>query len=118
MSKSVLKDKSFAFAVLLLKEVYLMREQKKEFEMTRQLIKSWTAIWALLREAEFAQSLPDFISKLSIACKEANETQYRLELLHTIGYFNSVQYESLINWCNQLIKMLVSSIKSNKLKLK
>lgn len=115
-SKSVLKDKSFAFSIHIV-EQYKRLTESKEFVMSKQLLRSGTAVGALIREAEFAQSRADFISKLSISLKEANETCYWLELLHGTHYIDTGRFEELSKYINELISMLVSSIKTSKLKL-
>jgi four helix bundle protein len=76
MKKSILKEKSYAFAVRIVKLVQHLQENRKEFVLSKQLLKSGTAIGALVREAEFGQSKPDFIHKMTIALKEGNETEY------------------------------------------
>lgn len=87
---------------------------KKEFTITNQILRSGTAIGALVREAEFAQSPQDFANKLSIALKEGNETYYWLNLLHDTDYIDQYAFESMLNDCNELIALLVSSIKTTK----
>lgn len=115
-SKSVLKDKSFTFSIHIV-EQYKRLTESKEFIMSKQLLRSGTAVGALIREAEFAQSRADFISKLSISLKEANETCYWLELLHGTHYIDAERFEKSYKYINELISMLVSSIKTSKLKL-
>lgn len=115
-SKNVLKDKSFTFSIYIV-EQYKRLTEAKEFIMSKQLLRSGTAIGALIREAEFAHSKTDFISKPSIFLKEANETCYWLELLHGIHYINTERFEESSKYINELISMLVSSIKTSKLKL-
>ncbi len=82
--------------------------------MSKQVLKSGTAVGALHREAEYAQSKPDFISKMSIALKEANETKYWISLLKDSDYLTASLFESLTKDLNELIKILVSSIKTAK----
>ena len=79
---SVIRDKSFAFALQVIKLFQFLQHEKKEFIMSKQLMRSGTAIGALVREAEYAESKADFIHKMAIAQKEANETGYWLELLY------------------------------------
>lgn len=86
----------------------------KEFILTKQILRSGTAIGALVREAEFAQSQLDFANKLSIGLKEANETSYWLNILHDTEYIEQSAYDSMKNDCNELIALLVSSIKTIK----
>ncbi len=113
MKESILKDKSYQFAVqvvLVCKELV----EKKEYVLSKQLLRSGTAIGALVREGEFAQSRADFTNKLSIALKEANETQYWISLLKDTGYFSKEQYDQLFPKSDELIRMLVASVKTSK----
>ena len=82
--------------------------------MSRQLLRSGTAIGALVRESEYAQSKADFVNKLHIALKEANETAYWLELLKDSAYINHKMYASIEPEIDELIRLLVSSIKTSK----
>ncbi|WP_052501656.1 four helix bundle protein [Thiomicrospira microaerophila] len=110
----MLQDKSFAFAVRIVNAVKFLHAQHKEYVLSKQLLRSGTAIGALIAEGEFAQSKANFVSKLSIALKEANETRYWLALLHSTHYLNKSASDSLIKGVTQLIAMLVSSIKTAK----
>jgi len=115
-SRNVLKEKSFVFSIGIV-NLYKKLTENKEFVLSKQLLRSGTAVGALIREAEFAQSKPDFIHKLSIALKEANETQYWLELLHGTDYINNESFTLHVKQNDGLISMLVASIKTSKLKL-
>ena len=115
--ESVLRQKSYAFALRIIKLSQFLTE-KKEYIINKQITKSGTSIGALVREAEFAQSIADFIHKNSISLKEANETDYWLSLLKDAGYIEEPLYISLANDCNELIAMLVSTIKTSKQKIK
>jgi len=115
-SRNVLKEKSFVFSIGIV-NLYKKLTGNKEFVLSKQLLRSGTAVGALIREAEFAQSRPDFIHKLSIALKEANETQYWLELLHGTNYINTESFTLHVKQNDGLISMLVASIKTSKLKL-
>lgn len=110
----MLADKSFQFAVQIVLTCRNIRIQHKEYDLTRQLLKAGTSIGANLREAAFAQSKADFISKLSIALKESSETQYWLELLTATGYLVSKDAERLFAEVDQLIALLVASINTAK----
>ena len=88
MKESILKNKSYDFAILIIKTSKLISSNKKEFTLSNQLLRSGTSVGANIREAEFAQSNKDFISKMSIALKEANETDYWLSLLKDTDYLN------------------------------
>lgn len=114
MSKSVLREKSYAFALRIVKMCQYLQKDKRELILSKQLIRSGTAIGALLKEAEFGQSKSDFISKMHIALKEANETEYWLNLLSDTGYLEKPGYSSVISDCKEIIAMLVSSIKTSK----
>lgn len=107
-----IKSKKFAVRIIDLYK-YLISE-KKEYVMSRQILKSGTSIGANVKEGEFAQSTSDFISKMSIALKEAGETEYWLELLYETDYITVAQYDSLKSDCKELIKLLTSIIKSAK----
>lgn len=91
-----------------------LREQVQEYVLSKQILRSGTAIGALVRESEFAQSQADFINKLSVALKEANETDYWLNLLHDSQYINNTVFESMESDCGELIALLVSSIRTVK----
>lgn len=112
--KNPLRDKSYALAIRIVKLSQFIQSEKKEFVLSKQVLRSGTAIGALIREAEFGQSKADFINKMSIALKEANETEYWLCLLKDTDYINQELFESLQSDCKELIAMLVSSIKTAK----
>ncbi|MGN0309566.1 MAG: four helix bundle protein [Bacteroides sp.] len=113
---NILDQKSVAFALRIIKAYKFLTNEKQEFIMSKQLLRSGTAIGALVREAEFAESKNDFIHKLSIALKEANETDYWLTLLHESGYINDDSFCSIQSDNKELIKLLVSIIKTSKRK--
>ena len=115
MKGSPLKEKSYQFAIRIVKLSQYLQQDKKEFVLSKQLLRSGTAVGALIREAEFGQSKPDFTSKMSIALKEANETDYWLSLLKDSNYINENQFVSLQSDCRELIAMLVSTVKTSKL---
>lgn len=111
--QSVLKEKSYAFAIRIV-NAYKFLNNEREFIMSKQVLRSGTAIGALISEAIYAQSKPDFISKLSIALKEAHETEYWLCLLKDTGYLDEKLHDSLVNDLKELLKMLIASIKTAK----
>jgi four helix bundle protein len=113
-SESVLRQKSYVFALKVIETCRQINKEKREFHLSNQFMRAGTAIGALVREAEFAQSRADFISKLSIALKESNETDYWISLLRdsSVLHFNCA--EQLATENRQLISMLVSSIKTAK----
>ncbi|PLY09136.1 MAG: four helix bundle protein [Arcobacter sp.] len=112
--KNILKDKSYQFAIRIVKLTKYLQEEKKESILSKQILRSGTAIGALISESEFAQSKPDFISKLHIALKEANETNYWIDLLRDSEYINDKMYGSIQPEIKELISILVSSIKTSK----
>jgi four helix bundle protein len=105
-----LKVKSFRFAIGVVKIYKQIVEDKKEFVLSKQCLRSGTAIGAMVYEAAFAQSKADFVNKLSIALKEANETNYWLSLLKETKYLEKDIYETASVKCNELIKLLIASI--------
>ena len=112
MKENVLRKKSLTFAVRIVNLSKYLRENKKEFKLSDQVLRSGTAIGAMVYEAERAESTPDFIHKMKVAEKEANETLYWLELLKETQYITRVEHDSMNNDTIELIKMLVSSIKT------
>lgn len=116
--ETAVHKKSYAFAIRIVKMVAYLRETKKEHVLTKQVLRSGTAIGALVREAEFAQSEADFINKLSIALKEANETDYWLQLLHDTEYMDDEAFSSIEDDCRELVALLVASINTMKRKLR
>ena len=115
MKKSVLREKSYPFAIRIVRLCQLLQDSKKEFVISKQVLRSGTAIGALIREAEFAQSKADFVHKMSIALKEANETEYWLLLLSDTGYFPEKElFLSLQSQCKELIAMLVATVRKVK----
>lgn len=114
MKKSILKDKSKAFALRVIRLYKYLCEEKKEFILSKQMLRSGTSIGANIAEAFYGQSEADFMSKLSIAQKETSETIYWLELLHESEYLNHNEYDSVYSDAEELIKLLTSSIKTVK----
>jgi four helix bundle protein len=115
---NILKEKSFSFALRVVKLAQYLNSDKKEYVLSKQVLRSGTAIGALVSEAEYAQSKPDFIHKLSIGLKEANETYYWLRLLHEGGYISETMFNSIKPQINELIKLLTSSINTAKKRTK
>lgn len=118
MGESVLRDKSYTFAIEIVKLSQKLQKESKEYVLSKQILRSGTAIGALIAEAEFGQSKADFIHKLTIALKEANETKYWLNLLKDTGFLNQTKFEALYSSCLELIRILVASIKTTKSSLK
>ena len=113
---NVVKTKSFLFAVRIVKLHQFLTSEKKEFVLSKQLLRSGTSIGANIREAEHAVSKADFINKLSISLKEANETEYWLDLLRETDYLNDSEYISVQKDIKEILKLLVSIIKTSKQK--
>jgi len=114
MKKNVVRDKSFKFAVRVVNLNRYLVEKKREYVLSKQVLRSGTAIGALIREAEYGESKADFIHKLSIALKEANETDYWIDLLHQTNYIQEKQYTSLKKDITELLKLLTAIIKKTK----
>lgn len=114
MTESILKTKSYLFSIEIVKIYQHLSKEKQEFIISKQLIRSGTSIWAMIREAEFGQSKADFINKMSVALKEANESLYRLDLLQDTWYIDQLQYKFLHEKWEEILKMLVSTIKTSK----
>ena len=106
------EKKSFAFSVKLVKIVKKVREKHREYDLTKQLIRSGTSIGANISEAQKAQSTKDFISKLSIASKEAEEARYWIRLLMATEYLEESEGYELLAEVDELIRLLTSSIKT------
>lgn len=113
-TESALKSKSYSFAIRIVKLTQYLQNEHKEYILSRQVLKSGTSIGALVKEAEFAQSKLDFIHKMSIALKEANETSYWLSLLNDTDYIEDKLFGSLQIYCKELIAILVSIVKTTK----
>lgn len=114
MNENTVKHKSFAFALQVVQLVQFLTETKKEYVLSKQLLRSGTAIGALIREAEHGESKPDFIHKMAIAQKEANETAYWIELLFQSNYLDETKYQSIFKDCEEIRKMLASIILTSK----
>ncbi|HBF88613.1 MAG TPA: four helix bundle protein [Bacteroidales bacterium] len=114
MKENIIKDKSFEFALRIIKLYQYLTNEKKEFVLSKQLLRSGTSIGALIREAEQAESKADFIHKLSISLKEANESDYWVELLYKSGYIDETQYDSIISDLKEILKLLISIVKTSK----
>ena len=110
-------EKSYRFAIRVVNMYKWLCENKSEYILSKQLLRSGTAIGALLKEAEHAQSKSDLLSKVNIALKEANETVYWLMLLKDTEYITQKEFESMSTDAEELIKMLVSIVKTTKSRL-
>jgi four helix bundle protein len=114
MKENAIRDKSLVFALRVVKLAEFLKDKKREFVLSRQVLRSGTAIGALVREAEHAESKADFIHKMSIALKEANETSYWLELLYQGEYIDKESFESIRSDSEEIIKLLVAIVKTSK----
>ena len=110
--QNTVQSKSVAFAKRIVKVYRYLCEQKQEYILSKQLLRSGTSIGANIAEAEYGSSRKDFLSKLYIALKETSETQYWLELLHETDYLDDQMFHSLRSDCEELRKMLSSSTMS------
>ena len=118
MKESVLQKKSLAFAVRIVKLYQYLCSQKNEYTLGKQILRSGTSIGANVRESKNAQSTLDFINKLNISLKEADETEYWLEILLASEIINQTEYDSIITDLRELIAILTQSIKTLKSKSK
>lgn len=116
MRDNVVKVKSFEFALRIVNICRVLVDEKQEYVLSKQVLRSGTAIGALIREAEHAESKKDFIHKLAIALKEANETEYWLDLLYQSGYLPNEDFQQLSNSNKELLRLLISIIKTSKVK--
>ena len=114
MGKSIIQQKSRDFAIRIIKCYRYLTEQQHEMVMSKQLLRCGTSIGANSRESKNAQSRMDFLNKLNIALKEADETEYWLDLLHETNYLDDKMYDSLLSDCKELIAILVTIIKKLK----
>ncbi len=114
MGDNLIDKRSYAFALRVVKAYQYLCDAKDERILSKQLLRSGTAIGALMREAKFAQSRADFINKASIALKEANETLYWIELLHDSGYIGGISFSSIHNEANEITSILASIVKTSK----
>ena len=112
--ENVIKDKSFAFAVRIVKLYKYLVEEKKEYVIAKQVLRSGTSVGAMVREAEHAESKNDFVHKMAIAQKEINETIYWLELLKETQYLTTLEFETINSDAVEVIKLISSIIKSTK----
>lgn len=110
----IIRDKSMEFAVRIVNLCKYLRKERHEYEICNQLLRSGTAVGALQREAEHAESMADFIHKFAIAQKECNETLFWLELLYKTDYLTSEQYNSLNDDARLLMALITRSIKTAK----
>ncbi len=111
-TENIIKSRSFLFSVKVVTLYKFLVSEKKEFVMSKQLLRSGTAIGALVRESEHAESKADFIHKMSIGLKEANETEYWIDLLNASDYLHHDQYQNFKKDIQEILRLLVSIIKT------
>ncbi len=111
---NVVLDKSFLFAIRIVNLFKLLKDERGEYVMSKQLLRSGTAVGAILSEGKHAQSYADFINKVNVALKEANESAYWLRLLKETNYISEVECKSILVDCEELIKLMVAILKTSK----
>jgi len=116
MESNVVREKSKAFALRIVKLYKFLVEEKNEKVLSKQLLRSGISIGANVSESVYASSKNDFVNKLSIAQKEASETEYWLDLLTSAEFISAAQYQSIISDCQELLKLLASIIIASKKK--
>ena len=113
-TENIIVDKSKAFAVRIVRLFQYLCDEKKEYVLSKQILRSGTSIGANVKEAVRGQSKDDFTHKMNISLKEASETEYWLELLFETEYITEQQFESIVTDCRELIKILTAIIKSSR----
>jgi len=116
-NRGSIAEKSYGFAVKVVSLYKYLNEVKKEFILSKQFLRSGTSIGANVREAKQAQSKPDFLSKMNIALKEANETLYWIDLLYDTDYISIDKKQSYHKECNELVSLLSAIVKTTKINL-
>ena len=111
---SIVATKSYVFAIQTIRLYKVLSEERKEFVLSKQLLKSGTSIAAQIREAEHAQSTADFLHKMNVALKEANETEYWISLLNDTGFINQDEFIAIKGDCAEVLKLLTSIVKTTK----
>ena len=118
MKKTTVKEKSFDFAIRIVKLYKYLMDEKKEFVLSKQILRSGTSIGANINEAQQGQSKKDFLMKMNISLKECTETKYWIELLSATDFINLEQKKSIMNDCIEIEKMLTSIVKTTSESLK
>jgi four helix bundle protein len=114
MSENILQEKSYKFALRIVKLSQFLNDEKREFVLSKKILDSGTAIGVLIEEAKQGDNRTDFLQKLSVANKEAFKTNFWLRLLHDSEFLSEKQAQSLLHDCEELQKMLISSLKTVK----
>lgn len=115
MKENIIQQKSYNFALRIIKLYKYLIEDKKEFVLSKQILRSWTSIWANIEETIWSQSKKEFIAKITIAYKEARETRYWINLLRDSEYLETKQADSLIFDCEEILKIITSIQKTIKI---
>ena len=114
MNSATVQEKSFRFAVRIVNLCRYLQTERKEYVLSKQLLRSGTSIGANIAESQQAQSRADFVNKLNIALKEAYETDYWLRLMSETQYLNAQEFASIIADCKELEKLLIAIVKTSK----
>ncbi|MCL2540523.1 MAG: four helix bundle protein [Firmicutes bacterium] len=114
MKDNMILGKGKAFSLRVIKLFNYLKDNKREFVISNQILRSGTSIGANIAESHYAASKPDFINKLNIALKEASETKYWLELLHEANYIDKTEFVSMETDVKELLKLLTASLKTLK----
>ena len=114
MKENIIVDKSKLFAVRIIRLYQYLSEEKKEYILSKQLLRSGTSVGANVKEAIRGQSTPDFSAKMNIALKEISETEYWLELLNETDYLDEKQFQSIYTDCQEVLRILYSIVKTSR----
>ena len=114
MVRNAIKEKSKAFALQIIRLHQILINEKHEFVLSKQILRSGTSIGANVREAQRGQSKPDFYAKMNIALKEASETEYWLELFYESGMISLQHFQSIYSDCQELLRLLMAITKTQK----
>ena len=114
ITDNITQDKSYCFAIRIVKAYRYLTTEQKEFVLSNQLLRSGTAIGALVRDGVHAQSRPDFLNKMNIALKEAFETEYWISLLYDTGFLSDEMFQSILKDSVEIVKLLSSTVKTMK----
>ena len=114
MGENILKLKSYNFAIRIVRLSQYLINEKKEYVISKQVLRCGTAVGALIRESEYGETKKDFIHKLQISLKETSETEYWINILRDTGYIDDNLCSSLVNDCKELLKLLITSVKTAK----
>ena len=111
---AIIYKKSYAFALRIVKAYKFLTDSQREFILSKQLLRSGTSIGALCKEAQHAQSRADFLNKMNVALKEANETEYWLSILKDSEFIDEASYKSIQTDCSEILRLLISIVKTTK----